>query len=183
MSKHRNGAEPFTGLLTALAAIEERLDALRGAFAESAGLTVNDTRVLTALVAAGGTMRSSDIGALLDIGSGTLTAMVDRLQQAQLVVRVPNDSDRRSTLVQVTDYGDWTVATSRVYLVGEMCEALDPSIIAETAANLHRLTDRLADSYDAFVRWTQALPAPRRTGEKEDSGISSPEKLPHVDTE
>jgi DNA-binding MarR family transcriptional regulator len=41
----------------------------------------------------------------LMISSGTITHRIDRLEQADLVQRIPDPSDRRGTLVQLTDKG------------------------------------------------------------------------------
>ena len=41
----------------------------------------------------------------LMISSGTITHRIDRLEQADLVKRIPDSSDRRGTLVQLTDKG------------------------------------------------------------------------------
>ena len=45
----------------------------------------------------------------LMISSGTITHRIDRLEQADLVRRIPDPSDRRGTLVQLTDRGFSTV--------------------------------------------------------------------------
>ncbi len=39
------------------------------------------------------------------ISSGTMTHRLDRLEKAGLVARIPDPSDRRSTLIQLTDKG------------------------------------------------------------------------------
>jgi DNA-binding MarR family transcriptional regulator len=41
----------------------------------------------------------------LMISSGTMTHRIDRLEQADLVQRIPDPSDRRGTLIQLTDRG------------------------------------------------------------------------------
>ena len=41
----------------------------------------------------------------LMISSGTITHRIDRLEQADLVKRIPDPSDRRGTLIQLTDKG------------------------------------------------------------------------------
>ena len=39
------------------------------------------------------------------VSSGTMTHRIDRLEKAELVLRVPDPSDRRGTLIQLTDKG------------------------------------------------------------------------------
>lgn len=41
----------------------------------------------------------------LMISSGTITHRIDRLEQADLVKRIPDPSDRRGTLIRLTDKG------------------------------------------------------------------------------
>jgi DNA-binding MarR family transcriptional regulator len=41
----------------------------------------------------------------LMISSGTITHRIDRLERANLVQRIPDPSDRRGTLIQLTDKG------------------------------------------------------------------------------
>jgi DNA-binding MarR family transcriptional regulator len=45
----------------------------------------------------------------LMISSGTITHRIDRLEQADLVKRIPDPSDRRGMLVQLTDRGFNTI--------------------------------------------------------------------------
>ena len=39
------------------------------------------------------------------VSSGTMTHRIDRLEQAELVKRIPDLSDRRGTLIELTDKG------------------------------------------------------------------------------
>ena len=39
------------------------------------------------------------------VSSGTMTHRIDRLEKAELVERIPDPSDRRGTLIQLTDKG------------------------------------------------------------------------------
>jgi DNA-binding MarR family transcriptional regulator len=66
----------------------------------------------------------------LMISSGTITHRIDRLEQADLVKRIPDLSDRRGMLVQLTDQG--------FNVIGEAIEA--------HVANGHRLLTVLDDA-------------------------------------
>jgi DNA-binding MarR family transcriptional regulator len=59
----------------------------------------------------------------LMISSGTITHRIDRLEQADLVKRIPDPNDRRGTLIQLTDKGFNTIEKA----------------IEAHMANLHRL--------------------------------------------
>jgi DNA-binding MarR family transcriptional regulator len=45
----------------------------------------------------------------LMVSSGTMTHRIDRLEQSELVKRVPDPSDRRGTLIELTDKGFNTI--------------------------------------------------------------------------
>lgn len=51
------------------------------------------------------TLRMKELAARMGITTGTLTVTVDRLERAGLVSRAPNESDRRSFLVELTAHG------------------------------------------------------------------------------
>jgi len=50
-------------------------------------------------------MRMKELAAKMGVTTGTLTVTVDRLEKRGLVSRVPNESDRRSFLVTLTEKG------------------------------------------------------------------------------
>jgi len=50
-------------------------------------------------------MRMKELAAKMGVTTGTLTVTVDRLEKRGLVTRAPNESDRRSVLVELTGPG------------------------------------------------------------------------------
>jgi DNA-binding MarR family transcriptional regulator len=50
-------------------------------------------------------MRMKELAAKMGVTTGTLTVTVDRLEKRGLVARAPNESDRRSVLVELTEPG------------------------------------------------------------------------------
>jgi DNA-binding MarR family transcriptional regulator len=50
-------------------------------------------------------LRMKELAAKMGVTTGTLTVTVDRLEKAGLVARAPNESDRRSFLVELTPRG------------------------------------------------------------------------------
>lgn len=66
----------------------------------------------------------------LMISSGTMTHRIDRLEQADLVQRIPDPSDRRGTLIQLTNKG--------FNLIEKALEA--------HVANMHRLLNGLEEA-------------------------------------
>lgn len=50
-------------------------------------------------------LRMKELAQRMGVTTGTLTVMVDRLEEAGLVCRRPNEKDRRSIIVTLTDEG------------------------------------------------------------------------------
>lgn len=69
------------------------------------GLTFAQARVLRVLGRAAVPLRVGDLATKLEIVPRSATSMVDLLQDAGLVVRHPDPSDRRSVLVSPTEAG------------------------------------------------------------------------------
>ncbi len=64
------------------------------------------------------------------VSSGTMTNRVDRLEKAELVRRIPDPSDRRGTLICLTDKGFDLIdraVTAHVANEHRLLEALNPS--------------------------------------------------------
>jgi DNA-binding MarR family transcriptional regulator len=69
-----------------------------------AGTTPARARLLAALQCQG-SCKMSDLGALLSVTPRNVTKLVDALEAEGLVVRQPHPSDRRATLIVLTDRG------------------------------------------------------------------------------
>jgi DNA-binding MarR family transcriptional regulator len=71
------------------------------------GLTVGEFDVLATLRRSGQPYQLSptELFNTLMVSSGTMTHRIDRLEHANLVQRLPDPSDRRGTLIMLTDKG------------------------------------------------------------------------------
>jgi DNA-binding MarR family transcriptional regulator len=71
------------------------------------GLNIGEFDVLATLRRSGQPYQLSptELFNTLMVSSGTMTHRLDRLEQAELVKRIPDPSDRRGTLIQLTDKG------------------------------------------------------------------------------
>jgi DNA-binding MarR family transcriptional regulator len=71
------------------------------------GLTVGEFDVLATLRRSGQPYQLSptELFNTLMVSSGTMTHRIDRLEQAELVQRIPDLSDRRGTQIKLTDKG------------------------------------------------------------------------------
>jgi DNA-binding MarR family transcriptional regulator len=80
-------------------------DRRRNALLESYGLQTGDVDVLATLYRYGEGLRPRELRQAMMIGSGTLTARLDRLEVAGLLERHPEPDDRRGRIVRLTADG------------------------------------------------------------------------------
>ena len=92
-------------VIRAMLRLADRTNTVRRALAHRHHGTLGDRMLLRRLAAGGGTSVPRELGEYLGVSSGTLTAMLDRLEQEGLVRRAPHPSDRRSVLVELTEAG------------------------------------------------------------------------------
>lgn len=69
------------------------------------GLTPGQARALRTIVRAEQPLRMVDLATRLEIVPRSVTTLVDSLEAAKLVTRVPDPHNRRSTLIEPTDEG------------------------------------------------------------------------------
>jgi len=107
-------------------------------------LTPARHRMLRVLARAGEPQRQATLAGWLDVVPRSITSLVDDLEQADLVERRPDPTDRRATLVALTDQGRAVLATAdaeRRRRADELLSRLSPAEQDE----LFRLLRRLAD--------------------------------------
>jgi DNA-binding MarR family transcriptional regulator len=95
------------GIIGRIGRLAKHLErAIQTTFAEF-GLTIGEFDVLATLRRAGEPYQLSptELFNALMVTSGTMTHRVDRLEQAELVRRSPDPTDRRGMLIQLTDQG------------------------------------------------------------------------------
>lgn len=72
--------------------------------AQAAGVTPVQLRVVQ-IVAETSSSTGSEIARRMHVSQATITALLDKLERAGLVIRVRDDVDRRRTLIRLTDAG------------------------------------------------------------------------------
>ena len=95
------------GIIGRVTRIAKHLEhAIQETFSEF-GLTVGEFDVLATLRRSGQPHQLSptELFNTLMVSSGTMTHRIDRLEQAELVQRIPDLSDRRGTKIKLTDKG------------------------------------------------------------------------------
>ncbi|WP_162789517.1 MarR family transcriptional regulator [Altererythrobacter sp. ZODW24] len=98
-----------------------------------------------------GEMRQVDLAVILDIGTVALGTQIDRLEERGLVERRADPGDRRSKHLFLTQAGEQKLAEilpAALELDGMMTEGFSAEELAETAAVLQRMKDRLVELDD-----------------------------------
>jgi DNA-binding MarR family transcriptional regulator len=106
------------------------------------GLSYVRLRLLQALHC-GGPAIMRDIGEQLGATPRNMTALVDSLQEARLVVRRPHPTDRRATLIELSDAGAREAEQAlepRLDAMAELFESLSPAEREQFSALLGKLT-------------------------------------------
>jgi DNA-binding MarR family transcriptional regulator len=85
-----------------LRALGSDLDQLDEAVAERAGLHRTDLRCLE-IVARGGPVSAGRLAAAAGLSTSAVTSVIDRMERAGRMRRVPDSADRRKVMVEVTD--------------------------------------------------------------------------------
>jgi len=110
------------------------------------GLTYTRLRLLEALHC-GGPAIMRELGVQLGVSPRNMTAMVDALEDAHLVVRRPHPTDRRATLVELSPAGALEAEQAlapRLDAVAELFEVLSPGEQQQFFAALSRLGEAIA---------------------------------------
>jgi len=85
------------------------------------GLSVDSWRILTLLRGSDG-MSMGELAEGLVVNNPTLTKMVDRMVNDNLVYRVPDPNDRRKVLICVTDLGDKIHGNAQQIVMGHQTQ-------------------------------------------------------------
>ena len=98
-------------ILIALRRIIRAVDLRSKRLVKETGLTAPQLVVLRALKQQG-SLKPSTLAREVSLSQPTITAILDRLERAELVQRVRNPDDRRAVLAQLTDKGMATAASA-----------------------------------------------------------------------
>lgn len=96
--------ENEAGLTHLMVEFFEKLSSWEQSVVRGQGLTLQQMHTLE-ILGIHDALRMKDLAGRMGVTTGTLTVMIDRLEQAGLVRRVPNEQDRRSIFIELTEQG------------------------------------------------------------------------------
>jgi DNA-binding MarR family transcriptional regulator len=132
------------GIVDRIGGINRRINrALDETLAEF-GLEVGDYKILNSLTQIGPPHRSTPgrLAKRMELSSGAMTNRLDRLEEADLIRRLPDPKDRRSVVVALTDHGRETIQKAigvQAQKEGLFAAALDPKEKEQLNALLRKL--------------------------------------------
>ncbi|MFH2123896.1 MAG: MarR family transcriptional regulator [Pseudomonadota bacterium] len=94
----------IAGLAQQLVEFYEKISSWEQDVVKSSGLSTAQMHAIE-IVGHGGLLRMKELAGKMGVTTGTLTVMVDRLQEQGLLKRTPHATDRRSWLVELTESG------------------------------------------------------------------------------
>jgi DNA-binding MarR family transcriptional regulator len=109
------------------------------------GLTVSRTHLMWELNRLGPSSQRA-LADVLQVSPRNVTGLVDALETGGYVVRSPHPTDRRTTLVRLTEQGATTMAQmerDRRTLAADLVADLDAGRLADFASTLDAVTERL----------------------------------------
>lgn len=144
----------YTDMFTELVRVEIELwNGLDAHLLATAGLTLPQFQALDAIRASEGSARVQDISHRMAITVGATSKVVDRLERAGLAVRTAHPTDRRSSLVVLTDKGASALEAADDAAETHLRDALGAVISNDEAEGLLGDLVRLrADSREEMVK-------------------------------
>ena len=121
-----NETERLSHLLVEL---YEKLSSWEQDVVKSSGLSPAQMHTIEIVGHGGKAMRMKDLAKKMGVTTGTLTVMIDRLEQQELLHRTPHETDRRSYLIALTKKGQGLFAEHHQYhlhLTQEITATLSP---------------------------------------------------------
>jgi DNA-binding MarR family transcriptional regulator len=125
--------------VVALRAVLIAGDRYRAAVAEHFGIGAVESVVLSLLSEAGQPLTPHQIGSRMLLSSGTVTAILDRLEKAGHIRRTQHPTDRRSRLIVLTPAGRRVLQFSNNHLRAVLASATDGPIGSEVLHALRRI--------------------------------------------
>lgn len=113
------------------------------------GIRLAELQALSALHAHGTSGRVQDLSAEIGITIGAASKFVDRLERAGYVVRQPHPTDRRSSLIALTDAGTAAMTAAARVRASALSALVDEEAAADALRSLQRLQERLDDARKA----------------------------------
>lgn len=134
--------------LIALRSLILAVERYRQSAADYYGLNVTDSQAISHLVEKD--LGSTELAARLNITTGAATALVDRLERADLAHRHADPNDRRRSAIRLSDTGRKLIAESRTW-ASQMFDDIPPDELGYVATLLEKLSSKMMQQAEEIV--------------------------------
>lgn len=110
-------------------------------------------RLLQLLMDSPAGLTNAEIAEILDIRPSSVSATINRLEEAGLVERIPSETDKRAVIVRLSEKGR-QMTDSRDQGIDMLTDKLFGCLTADEQAELQRLLDKLSDNA-ADIDWQE----------------------------
>jgi DNA-binding MarR family transcriptional regulator len=105
------------------------------------GLGISDSQAVSYLFVRG-PMGQTELGLLLDLNTSSMTALVDRLERSGFAERAPHPTDRRRSIVELTQSGRDRVTVTSQWLRYAF-KNIEPENLTDVTASLNTIAQDL----------------------------------------
>lgn len=134
--------EKFTNVLTEFF---EKFSSWEHGVVRNSSLTLPQMHTIE-ILGTHGRLRMKELAAKMGVTTGTLTVLVDRLEDKKYVERLPHETDRRSIVVALTDLGREAFGEHHrlhMLLTSELTQDFSEAELASLCELLERMSARI----------------------------------------
>ena len=135
---HHTDIEKLSSILIEL---YEKMSSWEHAVVKESGLTPAQMHAIE-ILGHQESLRMKELAQKLGVTTGTLTVMIDRLEQNGLISRMPNENDRRSIIIVLTEKGQrYFEEHHKLHL--ELTREITSSLSEDEAKQLYTFMEKL----------------------------------------
>ena len=146
---------PREGLYPHIAHISQTVSRVQTTILARLDLNHSRWAILRFLDESGRSLRCSDLADLVNVSRATITGVLDTLEKASLIVRVPDPHDRRAFSVKITLRGEELLRQIRSELetwAAHIWGDFSPSETSLIVSTLNRLEEALDEHSSGFLQ-------------------------------
>lgn len=140
--------DDLEGAVRALREVILASEAYRQAAAAQLGLDVSSSQAVSYLLSRG-ELGQSELGALMGFNTSSVTALVDRLERRGIAIRRPHPTDRRRSIVQLTEHGRTELERARHWFLRSF-DDIEPAELQTVTAALASIAGNLRRTVASF---------------------------------
>ncbi|GAA3338189.1 hypothetical protein GCM10017714_08350 [Curtobacterium pusillum] len=144
---------PLLEAVSAFAALEHQNSQVIGVLSSRLGIGKTDLRALVYLSRNPGSMPKA-LAEHLQLSTGATTNLIDRMEAAGLLTRVPNPDDRRSSVLELAETGVQAAHEVSVFYRHVFREAVEPHHFKVLSAAMRSIGDAIGRAAEAADQTT-----------------------------